>query len=116
MQKQKGWFVLSGSLALGLGTWTDALAANGQDGAPWGMPMMWGSWGISMMIMMILFWAAIIVGLVVLIRWLWTTGNSRHQGMLSNASESPLDILKKRYARGELSKQEFETMRQDIQG
>ena len=41
---------------------------------------MWGSWGIMMMIVMVLFWAAIIVGLVGLLRWLMTTGTPRHQG------------------------------------
>lgn len=78
--------------------------------------MMWSGWGISMMLTMVLFWAAIIVGLVAMIRWLLTTGNLRRQGTWPNALESPLDILKKRYARGEISKQEFESIRQDIQG
>ena len=30
-------------------------------------------------------------------------------------SSTPLDILKKRYARGEISKQEFEDMKKDLQ-
>jgi putative membrane protein len=69
----------------------------------------------GMMIMMFLFWAALIVGIVVLIRWLLTTGGSGHQAATRNNADSPLDILKKRYARGEISKQEFDDMRQDLQ-
>ena len=29
--------------------------------------------------------------------------------------ESPLDILKKRYARGEINRQEFEAMKKEVQ-
>ncbi len=36
--------------------------------------MMWGNWGISMMLMMLLFGAAIIVAVVLLIRGLLTSG------------------------------------------
>ena len=32
----------------------------------------------------------------------------------SNSTESALDILKKRYARGEISKEELENMKKDI--
>lgn len=32
----------------------------------------------------------------------------------STGSESPLEILKKRYAKGEISKQEYEEMKRDL--
>nr|WP_087474931.1 SHOCT domain-containing protein [Nitrospira cf. moscoviensis SBR1015] len=57
---------------------------------------------------MVLFWVFVIVGVVYLVRWLMRQG-------IADRPESSLDILKKRYARGEISKQEFEEMRQDLQ-
>jgi putative membrane protein len=109
------WWRMSSTVALWLGTWTHVAAADGQDWGPWGMHMMWGSWGIGMMFMMFLFWAAIIVAIVFFIRWLITAGDHRHQAVTGHDTESALDILKKRYARGEISKAEFQDMRQDLQ-
>jgi putative membrane protein len=109
------WWMRASSIGtLLLGDWSYALAANGQDWGPWGMHMMWGSWGIGMMIMMFLFWAAIIVGIVFLIRWLITAGSPGQRAMSGHGPETALDILKKRYARGEISKQEFDEIRQDL--
>jgi putative membrane protein len=115
MHTIRWWLRTSSMIALLLGIWTYAMAVDGQDWGPWGMHMMWGSWGIGMMIMMFLFWAAIIVGIVLLIRWLITAGSPRQQAAAEHGSESALDILKKRYARGEISQQEFHEMRQDLQ-
>jgi putative membrane protein len=68
-----------------------------------------------MMFMMLLFWVVIIAGIVVLIRWLAISRHSRHSVHDAHGTESALDILNKRYVRGEISKQEFEDMRQDLQ-
>lgn len=73
----------------------------------WGMPYMWGAWGIGMMLMMVVFWGLVIVGLVFGIRWLMTQGKAPR-------TDSPLDILKRRYARGEIDKEEYEAKIRDL--
>lgn len=61
-------------------------------------------------IIMIAFWVVLIIGIVYLIRWIaGSTGSGSSSG-----HEAPLDILKKRYARGEISKEEFEQMKKDL--
>ncbi|MEE8291613.1 MAG: SHOCT domain-containing protein [Candidatus Tectomicrobia bacterium] len=102
-------------MAMLLALWTPAMAAKDEEWGPWGMHMMWGSWGIGMMIMMFLFWAVMIVGIVFLIRWLINAGHPSRQGSTRPSSESALDILKKRYANGEINKQEFDEIRQNLQ-
>ncbi len=55
------------------------------------------------------FWILLIVALVLLIRWAVTAGrNSRPPG------ESPEVILKQRYARGEIDKEEYERRLADL--
>jgi putative membrane protein len=74
----------------------------------WGMhPMMWGAWGFGMMFMMVLFWALGIVGIVLLIRWLMSQGRDTR-------TDSALEILRQRYARGEINKEEFEVKKRDL--
>lgn len=69
-------------------------------------PMWWGAWGIGMMIML-LFWVLVIVGLVLGIRWLISQGKEPR-------SDSALEILRQRYARGEINKDEFEAKKRDL--
>jgi putative membrane protein len=76
----------------------------------WGMhPMMfmWGAGGLVMMLMMLVFWGLVIAGVVVGLRWL--VG----QGRLTQRDEA-FEILRQRYARGEIDKQEFETRKRDL--
>ena len=74
----------------------------------WGMHPMWGVWGVGMMVMMLVFWAVVIVGMVLGIRWLVS------QGREVRSTDSALDILRQRYARGEIDKQEFEARKRDL--
>ncbi len=60
-------------------------------------------------IFMILWWGLVIVGIVVLVRWLISF--SRGGG----AEKDVLDILKERYARGEIDQVEYEKMRHDLE-
>ena len=64
---------------------------------------MWFGW---------VFWIVIIVLVVYLVVRL-TNQKTGNQNIQSN--ESPLDVLKKRYARGEITKEEFESMKNDLQ-
>jgi putative membrane protein len=76
----------------------------------WGMhPMGWmgGFWGIGMMFMMLFFWILIIAGLVLGVRWLLSQDRERR-------SDSALEILRQRYARGEINKEEFEAKKKDL--
>jgi len=61
---------------------------------------------------MVIFWVAVIIGIIFLIRWLvQSTGAGGHAG---RSEESALEILKKRYARGEIDKKEFELKKKDL--
>lgn len=53
-------------------------------------------------------WALIVTALICAVRWF------RRQSPPGHLS-TPLEILRARYARGELSRQEFESMRQDLE-
>ncbi|HSD31036.1 MAG TPA: SHOCT domain-containing protein [Gemmatimonadales bacterium] len=81
-------------------------------GADWGWGMhpmsgMWGAWGLGMMLMMLVFWGLVIAGIVLAIRWLAGQGER-------SRSDRALDILRERYARGEINKDEFEAKQRDL--
>ncbi len=73
--------------------------------------MMDGYGGYGMMsgsfwIIGLIFWLLVLIGLVLLIKYLWEGGAKKE--------ESALELLKKRYARGEISKEEFEEKKKDL--
>ena len=76
---------------------------------------MMDGWGMGWfgLIFMIVFWGLIIVGLVLLIRWLiQNTSSKAHSGV--STGPKAIDILKERYARGEINRDEFESMKKNL--
>ena len=76
----------------------------------------YGGWGGNMMgwfgggIMMLVFWVLLIVFIVWMVREV--SGKNLHSQSGSNA----LEILKERYAKGEIDKKEFEEKKKDLTG
>lgn len=72
----------------------------GWSGSGWGWPhMIFGGF------MMIAFWGAIILLVVLLVRWL---SGSHGQGDVWPRHKTPLHILQERFAKGEVDKEEYE--------
>ncbi|GAB4518774.1 MAG: hypothetical protein Kow0047_30220 [Anaerolineae bacterium] len=82
--------------------------------------MMMG-FGMFGYLLMLLFWVLIIVVAVVVVAALFprvTSGSSASQRQMGPperpAQETPLDILKRRYASGEITREEYEQIRRDL--
>ena len=90
-------------------------AVSGWQYGGWGMmgPGMMGSfgWGWFMPIFIILFWGLIIWGIVALVRGL---SGSRGSDSAPPTADSALEVLKRRYARGEINKEEYEEKKKDL--
>ncbi len=78
-----------------------------------GLTNRFGFGGIVPAILPILFWIVVIALGVWLIGSLVSRGTSQAPASLSSA-ESALDILKKRYARGEITKEQFDQMSHEV--
>lgn len=73
--------------------------------------MGWGwGWGIFGAVHMVLWWVLIVLGIAVLAKWLFGSGTQERRAAGSNA----LEILKERYARGEIGKDEYEQKKRDL--
>lgn len=73
--------------------------------------MHWGDYGWGMGsggVFMIIFWILVFLAVVYLIKSI--AGGTKKE----EKEESALDILKKRYAKGEINKEEFERMKDDL--
>jgi len=103
-----GWWPLAG-----IAGWVIPTLAFAQErfyGWGWGghpMSWMWGAWGIGMMLFVLLFWGLVIAGIVLGIRWLVRQSQD-------SRPDQALEILRQRYARGEIGKEEFEAKRKDL--
>lgn len=80
--------------------------------------MMWGDWGMGWgwgifgALHMLLWWVLIILGIVVLVKWL-AGGSSRREHA---SGDGALEILKARYAKGEISREQFDQIKRDLKG
>ena len=70
-----------------------------------------GGWGFGMGFGMWLFWIVLIVILVAVVR-LISHGSGSSSG---KADKSPMDILKERYARGEIDEEKFNRQRHELE-
>ena len=71
----------------------------------------YGLWGG---VLMMLFWVLIIGGIVLLVAWLARQGGPTPLAGPGQESTA-LEILKRRYARGDITKEQFEQMRHDLE-
>ncbi len=78
----------------------------------WGYGGYGGWWGWLGPLFMLIFAVLVVVGLVLLIRAL--LARDRSAGGIGGGRK-PLDILKERYARGEISKDQYQQMRRDLE-
>ena len=81
-------------------------------GPGWGMmgPGMMGGFGWGWLpLLVIVFWGLVIWGIVAVVR----STRSRRCGDTST-TESALEVLKRRYAQGEIKKREYEEKRRDL--
>ena len=95
-----------GPAAWGVVNWSSPFGNNSTNNM---MNFGFGPFGGFGWIFMILWWVLIIAGVVALLKWLMTQSHGSH-----NHEKSPLEILKERYARGEIDKKEFEEKKRDL--
>lgn len=73
----------------------------------------YGGFGFFGILFNVLFWVLIVVAVVSLVKWFVRGKSHDSYGEEDNADEA-MRILKMRYAKGEITKREFESMKKDI--
>ena len=82
------------------------------------LPWLPGTWGMGWfgLIFTVLFWVLVVWGIIALIRWILQAKIGQSGADASNRESSrAMEILKERYAKGEISRDEFESMKKDLQ-
>lgn len=74
----------------------------------WEMHSRWGLlWLLAVILIMLLFWGIFFLGLIVAVRWMLGKGRGK-------PPDKALEILRQRYARGEITKEDFEAKKSDL--
>jgi putative membrane protein len=98
-----------------IATWPAYAQSSGYGGYGHGGFMHGGGWGGGWLgmflgpLMMLIFLAIATAVIVLIVRWVGSMGKAPHHG--APTSNTPLDILKERFARGEIEANEFEERR-----
>lgn len=66
-----------------------------------------GQWHGFMWIYMLIFWVLVVLGIIYLV--------NRISGTKNKTTQDPMDILKSRYAKGELTDDQFEKMKKKLE-
>lgn len=69
----------------------------------------WGGWGFGwggFDLLHMLWWLLVIAGVIIFVKWLAASGRA--------PADRALDILKERYARGDIAREEFESRKRDL--
>lgn len=96
---------------------TAAFAHGGMTGNGHFLPWLTGSWGMGWfgLIVTLLFWILVILGIIALVRWfVRAAGEKNKLDTINGESSRAMEILKERYAKGEISRDEFESMKKDL--
>jgi putative membrane protein len=72
----------------------------------------WGAWGWGGMIAGMLLWTALIIGIILLAVWLFRRASHHEAQILSG--QPALEVLQARYARGEISREEYQRIFEEI--
>ena len=83
----------------------------------WGYPNMMGSFyggglGWVGMVFGFIFFILVVIGIIFLIVWL--VKKSNNPGVENRIGSKALEVLKERYAKGEITKDQFDNMKKDL--
>lgn len=72
-------------------------------------------WGIMAFIWTILWWIIVVGGIILVVRWIRDGHHPHWRGDHYHHGRSALDILRERYAKGEIDKGEYEEKKKDLE-
>lgn len=81
----------------------------------WGAWGSMGTWGWIGMILQLVFWVVLLVGIVSLVIWAARSiGRSAALPRVASGQPSAKEILQDRYARGEITREQYQQMLNDL--